>query len=843
MASWEKKCFPSMLKKFSSSPAQRVVLALLFLSPLAYVLGFWLVLKYDAAALSGLTIDRQQAIAIAAEVANSKGVNVANWSSICWIKAENDLHYYQQLPTTPERELAKKILPSSYMAVLFRPPDRSETFEVELTFDGRVISHNYKSPKNGDSEDQGEEFARKLAEEAVQRRLAAVGLPFSGELSLEASPGRGGQQPPPGALRPKGITRRYTWKWPLASIPELKLESSLVVNGSVLVLDKLQARVEPDFVRVHHNPRKWLKVLSIFAFCLVVAISVIFGIYRFVQRIRQKEVSYPRVAVLTLAFSAAMSSFILASDLVVSQMAVNPGFPIPDWVILFSTGMFYLVIGLFVGMAYGGGEGDIREAYPGKLTSLDALLSGKIFSRNVARSVISGLAVGGWSLFVFQLASLPWAMTPGKGEAPNPLVNAWVGHFPILAAFAAWPTDVMVVIVIGLLVPLPFFWRRRKLGRAKMLFIFLSLWASCAAPYLDFRPWEGTLLSATVRAALVLFAFLSFDLLTAIIAIASPTFFGFALGMAAQPAASIRQSGLISISLVAVFLLVQLYFYFKGKVYGEADVRPVYASLLAERLSMKAEVSAASLAQQRLMPATLPQSDYFSIAAKCLPAHEVGGDFYDVFQLEPGKIGLLVAEGGGHGLGSALSIAFAKGFLMPKILGNSDADDSPTEILRGLQSRLAELLDEDSAVGLAYVVIDAADGRLRYARTGTFPAVMTAQKNQTGDLLKPAENEIRFSVRGKEDKKFIVTEGSHDLITGDGVVIYTDGLARNWQFDRKSPDAELARVLKASGEKDSDGLQKALTDSINKCSKLARRQGAEDDLTAVIVRLDKIETM
>lgn len=829
-----------MLKKIFSSSARNVGMTLLLLSPLAYIFGVWLVLKYDTAARANLAIDRNQAIAIASGVASAKGIDHTNWSSICWLKAENDLYYYQQLPGNSERELSKKVLPATIVAVLFRSPDRSENFEVEMTVDGRVLGHSYRSQKSGEVEDAGELAARKIATEALQRRLDAAGVPYSGELQLDAPPNSA--PPGPGMLRAKGVSRKYTWKWPLNSIPELKLESVLVVNGSMLVSDRLLGRVDPDFVRSHHNERKWLKIISFAAFGLVVAISVIFGIYRFVQRARQKEVSYQRVIVLVLGFAAAMSSFILASDMVIAQIAGNPGFPVPDWVIQFSTSMFYLVVGLFVGMAYGGGEGDIREAYPGKLTSLDAFLSGKIFSRNVARSVISGLAIGGWLMLGFQLSTLPWTVMPGKGEPINPLLNAWLGYFPTFASFAVWPTDVMVVIVVGLLVPLPFFLRRRKLGRAKMFFVFLFVWASCAAPYLDFRPWEGTLVTATVRAALVLIAFLSFDLLTAIIAVAAPTFFSFAIGMAAQPAASIRQSGLISISLVTLAFLIELYFFFKGKIYGEEEVRPLYAGLLAERLSMQAEVSAASQAQQRLMPATLPKSEYFSIAAKCLPAFEVGGDFYDVFQLEPGKIGLLIAEGGGRGLGSALSIAFAKGFLMPKIMGNTQADDSPTEVIRGLQSRLATLLDEESAVGLAYVVIDAADGRLRYARAGAFPLVMAAKKNDSDGLLKLEETEIKFSVRGNSSKHVVVTEGSFNLDEGDSVVIYTDGLAKNLQQVKNTPDAELAKVLKNAREKTTDELQRALTDSINKCSQRARKHGIEDDLTAVIVRLDKIES-
>ncbi|MEK7831196.1 MAG: hypothetical protein AAB401_08935, partial [Acidobacteriota bacterium] len=124
-----------MLKKILSSPAQGVGITLLLLSPVAYFFGVWLVFKTDSAASSGLKIDRQQAISIAAEVATSNGVNLANWSSICWVKSENDLHYYQQLPVNAERELARKALPASILAVLFRSPDRGENFQVEIAFD------------------------------------------------------------------------------------------------------------------------------------------------------------------------------------------------------------------------------------------------------------------------------------------------------------------------------------------------------------------------------------------------------------------------------------------------------------------------------------------------------------------------------------------------------------------------------------------------------------------------------------------------------------------------------------------------------------------------------------
>jgi sigma-B regulation protein RsbU (phosphoserine phosphatase) len=389
----------------------------------------------------------------------------------------------------------------------------------------------------------------------------------------------------------------------------------------------------------------------------------------------------------------------------------------------------------------------------------------------------------------------------------------------------------MLVTVIGLLLPLPFLRRRFRSHRAIAPLLAVFLWIACSGPYLGFRPWAVTLLMAVARAGVVLLAFYYFDLLATIVALAAPTFLYFAVAMTAQPSPAIRNAGFISLAIAAVGLLAAIVFAFKGRLYREDEVRPVYARLLAERLSMQAEVSAAREAQLRLMPESLPRTTQFEIAAACVPAFEVGGDFYDFFELEPGRLGVLVAEGGGKGLGSALSIAFAKGFLTPRIF-NSSGDDSPTDLIRGIQDRLMTMLDEEAGVGLTYAVIDAADGTLRYARVGLHPAVLVSNGDNP---IMPEETEKRFtSTRGAGDP-IVVTEGRVSLSQGDSVIFFTDGIAKDWRGSGTGAGAEFAKVLRNAAK--SNQMQEALTKSINACAKQARRRGSGDDLTAVIVKL------
>jgi serine phosphatase RsbU (regulator of sigma subunit) len=499
--------------------------------------------------------------------------------------------------------------------------------------------------------------------------------------------------------------------------------------------------------------------------------------------------------------------------------------------------LFWVFAALFIGLAYGSGEGDMREANPGKLTSLDALLLGKFFSRNVARAMVWGCAMGGWLLLAIQLALLVWYQRPNTGEELLPL-TIFYGDFPLFTILTSWLPDVVLVMVIGLLAPWPLLQRRLRSARWQIVALACFTWVACQGPLLGQRPWLSVLAIAVLKTAFVLLAFFNFDLLTAGVVYALPSFVKFAVTIGAQPAAGFRQTGRVALGLAAAWLLVELVFAFKGRWLRAEEVRPIYARNLAERLSLQAEVSAAREAQQRLLPQSLPLSPYFTVAASCVPAREVGGDFFDFFEVGPGRLGVLVAEGGGKGLPSALSIAYAKGFLMPKIGGQTRGDDSPTEVLRGLQEQLNLMMGHDEDIGLAYLVLDTSEGVARYARIGQYPQIVL------GNSVAPEEREIKFSTGANPRETISVIEGRIELGGGDGVMIFTGGLVEAWKNNKQTPSGEFTKMLtQASASASTEELQTALAASINQCLKLARKQGLGDDLTAVLIRVEPVKVL
>src|SRR5581483_3586149 len=579
------------------------------------------------------------------------------------------------------------------------------------------------------------------------------------------------------------------------------------------------------------------------AYGMVVVVVLIFGIYRFVKRALQKEVSSARVLLLGALTASIFIMFLLQPDVVSYGNAarLQQG---PSWVAPLFSCIVYLFVGMVMGLAYGSGEGDIREAYPGKLTSLDALLVGRVFSRNVGQAFVHGLALGSWALLLVQLAALPWAHRPEAGWQLSERLEAIFARLPWLTHLYGWLSYATLSIVVGVLLPLPFLLRRIRSRRVVWVLLSLFVWGACLLMSLQLRPWAASLLVAAAYAATLLIAFFRFDLLTANISVGIPALASALLTLIAQPAPSVHRAGLIATAILSAFFAVNLFCYFKGRLYHEDEVRPLYASNLAERQSMQAEVFAAREAQIRLLPQTLPQLPRLSVAAACTPAHEVGGDFYDLFRLDEDRLGLFMAEGGGRGLAAALSIAFAKGFLMPKISTENRGDDAPSEIVRGLQSQLAAMrqrdeTEQEEGMGFLYAVLDTSDGTLRYARTGNAPQILICGNGRDVAARRPEEHESRFPLDRSGETTISVLSGHCSVETGDAVMLFTDGIARTWEGSELSGKEGFWKVIASHHPNSGHHLGEALRRAMGESGRRAQRLGIEDDLTAVVVRVER----
>jgi serine phosphatase RsbU (regulator of sigma subunit) len=182
---------------------------------------------------------------------------------------------------------------------------------------------------------------------------------------------------------------------------------------------------------------------------------------------------------------------------------------------------------------------------------------------------------------------------------------------------------------------------------------------------------------------------------------------------------------------------------------------------------MEKEMGLARTIQASLLPQSSPQVPGAELSGICLPARNVGGDYYDMIALPRGRAALLVADVSGHNVGAALMMAVSRAALRAEI----DRDAEPEEIL----SRCNRLLDSDLARSELFVsvflgVFDPAAGTLTYANAGHNPAMV---RRAAGGPVESLDAEgILLGVMGD----FVFARRTARLLPGDVLLLYTDGL-------------------------------------------------------------------
>jgi serine phosphatase RsbU (regulator of sigma subunit) len=628
------------------------------------------------------------------------------------------------------------------------------------------------------------------------------------------------------------LARTYTWKTSPKIAPELKLEFEIEVRENTVVSDVSKASLDSGFVSKNLDDAELLRKLLKGILTVAAVIIGVYALVRYVRRTQQKEISHKRS--FTLAVIVGCSFLLVALTTVLDTVAIEMGqtedTTIVMWIVGIAVTFVYLFIGLLVGIFWGSAEGDVREAFPGKLTSLDALTVGKLFSRDVGQALILGTVFGGWALFLAALVRMPWRDAPQFGDLASSHVVLFYPRLQWLSVLMSPVISSVPIAVLGLLLPLMLTYRTFGSRRLRAVSLVLLAMLGCSWIGLQIQPFVAGVLVTIVTAACLLVSFFAGDLLTSMVALGAYSFVSYLVHVAGRGPA-FRETLFFSASLALAGLAFGILASLRGRRYREDEVRPLYAQHLAQRQSLQAEVSAARQAQQRLGPQTVPVIEGLTLAASCRQAEGVGGDFYDFFPITPSKLGIFLAEGGGSGLFSALSIAFAKGLLMPMVA----RVESPTEVIARLHAALNPLLSNSNRIGLLYAIVDTAAGTLRYARFGSYPRLLVSRPGSPASVATETECEL-----SAQDASPNALECRTMLVPGDRVVLFTDGLAETLAAAQEVPaDEWLMAFLSSRREASAGEIHRALSEALRSKIKRARRNGVDDDLSTIVMRFEK----
>lgn len=136
---------------------------------------------------------------------------------------------------------------------------------------------------------------------------------------------------------------------------------------------------------------------------------------------------------------------------------------------------------------------------------------------------------------------------------------------------------------------------------------------------------------------------------------------------------------------------------------------------------MHKEMLMARKIQESFLPEALPQSPAYHISARMEPAREVGGDFYDSFELEDGRIVLLIADVAGKGTPAAMFMIRAKTALVSEI---SHAPEDLAQAVRRTNERLCRQNYAEMFVTAWVGLYTPKTGRLEYVNAGHNPPLI-----------------------------------------------------------------------------------------------------------------------
>ena len=193
------------------------------------------------------------------------------------------------------------------------------------------------------------------------------------------------------------------------------------------------------------------------------------------------------------------------------------------------------------------------------------------------------------------------------------------------------------------------------------------------------------------------------------------------------------------------------------------------AQLDQKHRQLEAELSRAARIQAELLPAKVPLLAGFELAARCIPAREVGGDFYDWQLVTPNLLNLTMGDVMGKGMPAALLMTTVRATM--RAVAHQTAPAATIHTTAAAME--ADLMQAGSFVTLFHAQLDIARRRLTYIDVGHGHVFI---RRADGTAIALLERGIPLGIMANQK----YDEGIVELQPGDALVLYSDGLVDMW---------------------------------------------------------------
>lgn len=223
-------------------------------------------------------------------------------------------------------------------------------------------------------------------------------------------------------------------------------------------------------------------------------------------------------------------------------------------------------------------------------------------------------------------------------------------------------------------------------------------------------------------------------------------------------------------------------------------------------------------------------SNHYLFYSYLKPFRKVGGDFYDFYFMDNGKISLLIADATGHGIDAAMITSMIK-LSYSYAMKDSRINQSPSLVLKQIEADISQQMDNTFFTAIA-LVLDPKDGILYFANAG-HPDAVLLKANHKFEFLKP-----NLPMLGLQ--QFMTTMHYFDMrisfSRGDKLLLFTDGL-----IDAKNPDREefsMERVVAVIKDHADSPINLIGSHIIDACGDFKQDQAPSDDICILGIEVD-----
>lgn len=245
-----------------------------------------------------------------------------------------------------------------------------------------------------------------------------------------------------------------------------------------------------------------------------------------------------------------------------------------------------------------------------------------------------------------------------------------------------------------------------------------------------------------------------------------------------------------------------------------------------ERLRMREEIEYARKIQLSMLPQGGPEVKWLDLAAASLPATEVGGDYYEYFQLSESRLVLVIGDVAGHGLASGLLLSGVRSclYLLEEYLA------APVEILERLNHMVRRTTDKRTYMTLLFAVLDREEDTLTVVSAGHPPVLHHRVFAGTFDEVGLGAPPLGTFLEARYEPE------QRSMATGDLLILYTDGLveARNAHGHEYGDERLKKAVARAVASRTAREIRDAILGDL---SNFKGDEEQADDMTVVVVRL------